>query len=73
MPDDIDAVTDGVGKVPNHNGAEPDAAAAAVPDHIYTMPRDTGTEPDVVPHDTCGKPDDFCAMPEDYLQYQITE
>lgn len=63
MPDDIDAVTDCVGKVPNHNGAEPDAAA--VPDHIYTMPRDTGTEPDVVPHDTCGKPDDFCAMPED--------
>lgn len=48
MPDDIDAVTDCVGKVPNHNGAEPDAAA--VPDHIYTMPRDTGTEPDVVFH-----------------------
>lgn len=34
MPDDIDAVTDCVGKVSNHYGAEPDAAAAVL-DHIY--------------------------------------
>ena len=71
MPDDIDAVTDCVGKVPNNNGAEPDAAA--VPDHIYTMPCDIGTEPVVVPFDTCGKPYDVGAMPEDNLRYQITE